>query len=477
HPLLLLLLLHTHTHKYPHSVYKYIYTLIHSTNNKQQKKKKKKGEKGERTLGELMTDRYPSNRNITNITTTTTTTTTTTATTTTGPAPASSQPPENNGDVLHVTSDRKDPNHTGENNVVLNRTLTESEPWNYGTGAIPHPFWFVNNNMPPSYWDYEKMTIEYNSGEPYELIQKIGIGKYSEVFRSRNRINGELCVLKILKPIRIQKIRREISILQNLCGGPNVIRLLDVVSISPEGTPVLVTENVEPAASLRSLMKSGMLTKFDMRYYMYEVLRCLHFAHSHGIFHRDIKPNNIIIDYQRRNLRIADWGLGEYYIHGKEYNFCVGTRSFKAPELLLGFRLYDYSLDIWSAGCILAEMLFRVFPFFPGQSNEEQLRHILEVIGTEDLEDYARRNKIHLPRFLFRRGELIEWTKRPWYAFVDDKTDSWCDVYALDLLNKMLRLDHQERILAWDAMQHPFFDPIRNVLREDPQEQYPRVPY
>ncbi|EKG07969.1 casein kinase II, alpha chain, putative [Trypanosoma cruzi] len=393
----------------------------------------------------------------------------------TRPVPASPRPPENNGDVSHVTTDDcKGQKNTGENAVEVKRTLTENEIRRHETGVISHPFWFVNNHMPPSYWDYERMTIEYSSGEPYELIQKIGRGKYSEVFRCRNRINGELCVLKILKPVRLKKIHREISILQNLCGGPNVLRLLDVVSISPEGTPVLVTENLEPAESFRSLMNSGSLSNFDMRYYMYEVLRCLHFAHSHGIFHRDIKPHNIIIDHQRRKLRIADWGLGEYYIHGQAYNVCVGTRNFKAPELLLGLRLYDYSLDIWSVGCILAEMLFRIFPFFRGQNNEDQLYRILEVIGTEDLTRYARKYDISLPRFLFGNGGPFKRMKKPWYIFVNDQCESWCDVHAVDLLDKMLRLDHQERILAWDAMQHPFFDPIRSALREDPQEQYPQ---
>ncbi|ESL09951.1 casein kinase II, alpha chain [Trypanosoma rangeli SC58] len=329
--------------------------------------------------------------------------------------------------------------------------------------------------MPASYWDYERATIEYSSGEPYELLQKIGRGKYSEVFRSRNCHNGELCVLKILKPVRLRKIQREITILQNLCGGPNVLRLLDVVMIPPGETPVLVTENVEPAESFRSLMATNKLTNFDMRYYLYEVLRCLHFAHSRGIFHRDIKPQNIIIDHQRRKLRIADWGLGEYYIHGQAYNLCVGTRHFKGPELLVGLRLYDYSLDIWSVGCILAEMLFRTFPFFRGENNEDQLFQIVDVLGTEDLTRYTRKYNIHLPHHLLVRRGLLKCPKRPWHWFVNPRCAPWCDAQALDLLDKMLKMDHQERILAADAMRHPFFDPVRSALRDEPQEQYPHL--
>lgn len=337
-----------------------------------------------------------------------------------------------------------------------------------------HPFWFVNNGMPSSYWDYENATIEFNSADPYELIQKIGRGKYSEVFRSRNRCNGEMCVLKILKPVRLKKIRREVTILQNLCGGPNVLRLLDVVMIAPEETPVLVTENVEPADNFRTLMSSNELSNFDMRYYLYEVLRCLHFAHSRGIFHRDIKPQNIIIDHSRRKLRIADWGLAEYYIHGQAYNVCVGTRHYKGPELLVGLRLYDYSLDIWSVGCILAEMLFRTFPFFRGEDNEDQLLRIVSVLGTDDFVQYLRKYDIHLPRHLMDRCVGVRHARQSWYSFVNARSAPWCDVHAIDLLDRMLRMDHRERIFAFDAMQHPFFDPVRRVLGEDAQEQYPR---
>ncbi|KAH9593236.1 Protein kinase domain [Trypanosoma melophagium] len=338
-----------------------------------------------------------------------------------------------------------------------------------------HPFWFVNNNMPSSYWDYENAKIEFSSCDPYELIQKIGRGKYSEVFRSRNRYNREMCVLKILKPVRLKKIRREITVLQNLCGGPNVVRLLDVVIVPSESTPVLVTENIEPADTFRTLLKSGQLSNFDMRYYLYEVLRCLHFAHSRGIFHRDIKPQNIIIDHRRRKLRIVDWGLAEYYIHGQAYNVCVGTRHFKGPELLVGLRLYDYSLDMWSVGCILAEMLFHVLPFFRGDDNEDQLRQIVDVLGSEALARYVAKYNVHLPRSLLERGVLARRPRQPWTSFVTAATASWCDAAALDLLDRLLRMDHQDRIMAAEAMAHPFFAPVRQALGEGPQEQYPRA--
>ncbi|KAG8340255.1 Protein kinase domain [Trypanosoma vivax] len=340
--------------------------------------------------------------------------------------------------------------------------------------TFTHPYWYVNNKMPPSYWDYENAEVEFGTDEPYELIQKIGRGKYSEVFRARNRLNDELCVLKVLKPVRLKKIRREITILQNLCGGPNVVRLLDVVMVKDESTPVLVTENIEPADNFRTLMSTGRLSAFDMRYYLYEILRSLDYAHSRGIFHRDIKPQNVIIDHQRRKIRIVDWGLAEYYIHGQAYNVGVGTRHFKGPELLVGLRLYDYSLDMWSVGCMLAELLFHQFPFFRGDDNVDQLQQIVNVMGTDDVLRYVQKYKIQLSRQLTEHLFSTAHVKRPWTSFVNNRNMSWVDQNALELLDRLLRVDHQERILAHEAMQHPFFDPVRRAMKGDPQEQYPK---
>lgn len=340
--------------------------------------------------------------------------------------------------------------------------------------AREHPFWRICDSLPPEYWDYENAVVEFNTDTgPYELLQKIGRGKYSEVFRGRNRNNGCLCVLKILKPVRFRKIKREITILQNLCGGPNVVRLLDVLQESRTNTPILVTEYVHNPVTLRCLMNSQQLTNFDMRYYLYEVLRTLDFAHRRGIFHRDIKPHNVMIDHEARVLRVIDWGLAEYYIHGEALNCGVATRHYKGPELLVGYRHYDYSLDIWCVGCVLAGMLFRTDSFFPGSSNEDQLLRIVAVFGTGALYRYVDKYRGQIPRSVQPQLQSMREQPVSWASFVRPATAAWCDATALDLLDKMLQFDHQDRILAHEAMEHPFFAPVREALRADPQEQYP----
>ena len=107
-----------------------------------------------------------------------------------------------------------------------------------------------------------------------------------------------------------------------------------------------------------------------------------------GIMHRDVKRHNLIINHKTKELRLIDWGLAEFYTPGQEYNVRVASRYFKGPELLVDNIYYDYSLDIWSLGCMMAGMIFKKEPFFQGHDNYDQLVKIAKVLGTEDLYKY-----------------------------------------------------------------------------------------
>jgi len=294
------------------------------------------------------------------------------------------------------------------------------------------------------------------------VIRKVGRGKYSEVFEGICSSNNEKCVIKILKPVKKKKIRREIKILQNLCGGPNIIKLLDVVRDPSTKTPSLVFEQVNNL-DFKTLYPT--LTDFDIRYYIYEVLKALDFCHSNGIMHRDVKPHNVMIDHSQRKLRLIDWGLAEFYHAGMEYNVRVASRTYKGPELLVNLQRYDYSLDMWSLGCMLAAMIFKKEPFFNGSDNQHQLEKIAKVLGTDGLFSYLTKYGIKLEsQFLSIVGRH---GKKSWESFITDQNKHLAIPSAIDFLDKLLRYDGYERLTAPESMQHHYFDPVRKLSNKE----------
>ncbi|KYO32368.1 hypothetical protein Y1Q_0012818 [Alligator mississippiensis] len=262
----------------------------------------------------------------------------------------------------------------------------------------------VNTQRPREYWDYESHVVEWGNQDDYQLVRKLGRGKYSEVFEAINITNNEKVVVKILKQLY------------------------------------------------------QTLSDFDIRFYMYEILKALDYCHSMGVMHRDVKPHNVMIDHEHRKLRLIDWGLAEFYHPGQEYNVRVASRYFKGPELLVDYQMYDYSLDMWSLGCMLASMIFRKEPFFHGHDNYDQLVRIAKVLGTEDLYDYIDKYNIELdPRF---NDILGRHSRKRWERFVHSENQHLVSTEALDFLDKLLRYDHQTRLTAREAMEHPYFYPI-----------------
>ena len=316
----------------------------------------------------------------------------------------------------------------------------------------------VNDKKPKEYWDYENLQVSWGEQDDYEVVRKVGRGKYSEVFEGvRAQAVDQKCIIKILKPVKKKKIKREIKILQNLAGGINIISLLDVVREPQSKTPSLVFEYVNNT-DFKVLYPN--LTDYDIRFYLMELLKALDFSHSQGIMHRDVKPHNIMIDHEKRQLRLIDWGLAEFYHAGKEYNVRVASRYFKGPELLVDLQDYDYALDLWSLGCVFAGMIFRKEPFFNGHDNYDQLVRIAKVLGTQELHAYLNKYRIELDPHL--EALVGRHSRKPWSKFVNADNQHLVTPEAIDLLDKLLRYDHQERITAKEAQKHPFFDPVRD---------------
>jgi casein kinase II subunit alpha len=166
-----------------------------------------------------------------------------------------------------------------------------------------------------------------------------------------------------------------------------------------------------------------------------------------------------MIDHKKRKLRLIDWGLAEFYHPKREYNVRVASRYFKGPELLVNMRDYDYSLDMWSLGCMFAGMIFIIHPFFHGRDNDDQLVRIAKVLGTDDMNKYLDKYNLVLePQFDDMMGK---YKRKPWKSFINDENHHLCSDEALDFLDKLLQFDHQARLTCKEAMEHPYFYPIR----------------
>lgn len=311
----------------------------------------------------------------------------------------------------------------------------------------------ANEIRPKEYWDYEHYTIEWGNISNYEIISKIGRGKYSEVFTGVNVLNNKDCVIKVLKPVKLKKIYREIKILKNLTGGPNIINLYDLVQDQNSKIPALIFEKVNNV-DFRVLYPK--FTLEDMQLYFTQLLNALDYSHSMGIIHRDVKPQNIMIDPKLKVLKLIDWGLAEFYHPGTDFNVRVASRYHKAPELLINLQQYDYSLDLWSVGAMIALIVLKKEPFFRGDSNNDQLVKIAKVLGTDDLHRVMKKYGLTLSSDY--DDILGEYPRKPWSLFINDNNSALSsNPNAIDLIDKLLRYDHQERLTAKEAMAHPFF--------------------
>lgn len=305
----------------------------------------------------------------------------------------------------------------------------------------------------------ETFNHQLGSIDDYSVSARIGRGKYSNVFYGRQCYTKVPVVIKVLKPVRIEKVNREIAILELLKGGPNISQLLDIVRDPDSGFISLILDYSENN-DVKNIFDK--MTIKDIALYVYGVLKALNYAHGKGIMHRDVKPGNIMWNHETKKVSLIDWGLAEFYNPGQDYQVRVATKHYKGPELLLGYQKYTPSLDIWSLGCTFAGLLFRRIPFFKGKDNNEQIEKMCFYLGGSDMLEYCEKYGIKLPTSVATKIGPLE--KNLWTNLITDENREICTPDALDLLTQMLRIDHEKRPSAEEAMKHPFFDQIKDMI-------------
>mmetsp|Transcript_31846 Transcript_31846/g.51412 ORF Transcript_31846/g.51412 Transcript_31846/m.51412 type:complete len:476 (+) Transcript_31846:205-1632(+) len=294
----------------------------------------------------------------------------------------------------------------------------------------------------------------------FERLEQIGEGTYGQVYRCRNKLTGEIVALK---KVRMDNEKegfpitaiREIKILRQL-DNSNVVKLKEIVTSSPatdynksKGSIYMVFEYMDH--DLTGLMDTpGMkFTPSQIKCYMMQLLTGLHYCHTNGVLHRDIKGSNLLIN-NKGILKLADFGLARSYNEqNKDYTNRVITLWYRPPELLLGATTYGPAIDMWSVGCIMAELIIRK-PLFPGRNEIDQIDLIFRKCGAPMEENW------------------IEGTKLPWYHMFkptkpfprrlkQELAAQSVTADAIDLIDKLLTLDPKKRISASDALDAEYF--------------------
>lgn len=218
----------------------------------------------------------------------------------------------------------------------------------------------------------------------------------------------------------------------------------------------MVTEFV-PNVHWRGLFVN--MTLDATKFYIYRVLQALAHTHANGIMHRDVKPLNVLCEDPFTKVTLADWGLAEFYHPMRKYSIHVATRFYKSPEILLGYEYYDYSLDMWSVGVILLEILTLKFHVFDGIDDAHQIDSIAAITGGKPIIEYAEKYQIPMSAELKERLEVLR--GMPYEKLISLQRRKFKDKRAIDLVKKLLTIDHKLRISAQEALEHPFFERVR----------------
>jgi casein kinase II subunit alpha len=249
-------------------------------------------------------------------------------------------------EVVHGTVDRVYERLAPYNYSMQVLACTSTKAEEFDPTKVASIYWDVNLNS-------THVVLPMSDTCDYEIAKEIGSGTFSTVYEGQLR--NETVVLKVLRKMGNDMIKREVSVLSKLRGrSPHIVQLIGAVNQTPNATLVFQYSG-SVAFDLKGYKNKYTLD--EIRLYMKQLLMAINASHAAGVMHRDIKLQNIIVNEEERSLQLIDWGVSEFYHPMREYGTISGTRQFRAPELLVHYRLHDYAVDVWAAGCVMAELV------------------------------------------------------------------------------------------------------------------------
>ena len=306
--------------------------------------------------------------------------------------------------------------------------------------------------------------LEKHILEKYDIVQLLGKGAYGVVFRGVDRATKqEVAIKKVFDAFHnstdAQRTYREVVFLNQLKGHDSIVKLLDVIEAKNPNDLYLVFEFLE--TDLHAVIRGDILEEIHRQFVTYQILKGLKYIHSADIIHRDLKPSNILLNSDCV-VKIADFGLARSVICDvdeaaqilTEY---IATRWYRAPEIVLGSQKYTKAIDVWSVGCIMAEMIIGR-ALFPGKSTLNQVELIIELLGRPSPEDIQSLDSPLAQNLL--AGINTQKKKSFTTMFAKAGKD------ALDLIRRMLCFNPSHRITVEEALTHPYLKSFHSPTEE-----------
>ncbi|KAI8904311.1 kinase-like domain-containing protein [Gorgonomyces haynaldii] len=289
----------------------------------------------------------------------------------------------------------------------------------------------------------------------YTVLRDLGQGAYGIVCAARDEVNGQDVAIKKIhnvfqKPILAKRALREIKLLRHFAGHENITCILDMeIADFTNFNEIYISQELMEADLHQIIRSEQPLTDAHYQYFIYQICRGVKYIHSANVLHRDLKPGNLLVNADCE-LKIADFGLARGLTDAADAGFMteyVATRWYRAPEIMLAFRNYTKAIDMWSIGCIFAELLGSK-PLFKGRDYVDQLNKILGVLGTPDDSTLSRIGSERAQMYI---RSLPKMRKVPWAHLYPNATPA-----ALNLLEKLLTFDPAQRITVEEALSHEY---------------------
>lgn len=293
--------------------------------------------------------------------------------------------------------------------------------------------------------------------ENFQKLEKVGEGTYGVVYKARDKSTGEIVALK---KVRLESEDegvpstsiREISLLREL-PHPNIVSLKDVVHQDQKLYLVFEFLDKDLKKYMDGVGKKKM-HRMLIKSYMHQLIQGIAFCHLHRVLHRDLKPQNLLID-SKGVLKIADFGLARAFgVPIRTYTHEVVTLWYRAPEILLGGKQYATAVDMWSIGCIFAEMV-NSDPLFPGDSEIDELFRIFRILGTPNENVWPG-----VSAYKDFKSSFPKWSPEGLAKHCPD-----LDADGIDLLEKLLIYEPGRRISAQQALAHPYFEDLKRLKK------------